>query len=72
MRQQSSAPYLDGDLATFRSELTRASEVVVRLYEKLEEARITPEKTRKEIAALFDESLPFEPQPMEAILSEVE
>lgn len=72
MNRQSNARSLDRDLATFRSELTRASEVVVRLYEKLEEARITPEKTRKEIAASFDESLPFEPQPMEAILNEVE
>lgn len=72
MRQPSSAPNLDGDLAIFRSELTQASEVVVRLYEKLDAPRITPKKTRNEIASLFDESLPFEPQPMEAILREVE
>lgn len=72
MRQPSSAPNLDGDLAIFRSELAQASEVVVRLYEKLDAPRITPKKTRNEIASLLDESLPFEPQPMEAILREVE
>jgi glutamate/tyrosine decarboxylase-like PLP-dependent enzyme len=69
---QQKALSLDGDLAIFRSELTRASEAVVRLYERLDEARITPANSRKEIASLFDEPLPFEPQSMESILSEVE
>src|SRR5262249_50700791 len=35
-------------------------------------ARVTPAKSRMEIASLFDEPLPQEPQPMEAILQEVE
>jgi aromatic-L-amino-acid/L-tryptophan decarboxylase len=63
---------LDADLATFRNDLTQASEVVVRLYERLNETRITPSKIRAQIAPLFDEALPEEPQPMESILQEVE
>ncbi len=63
---------LDGDLKTFRNDLTQASEVAVRLYERLDQSRITPAKTRAQIASLFDEPLPEEPQPMESILNEVE
>ena len=72
MSQQSNPRSLDADLATFRNDLTQASEVVVRLYERLDETRITPAKTRTEIASLFNESLPVQPQPMESILNEVE
>ncbi len=63
---------LDSDLETFRDDLRKASELVVRLYGGLDRARVTPAKSRTEIAALFDEPLPQEPQPMEAILREVE
>jgi aromatic-L-amino-acid/L-tryptophan decarboxylase len=63
---------LDSDLETFRDDLRKASELVVRLYGGLDRARVTPAKSRKEIASLFDEPLPKEPQPMEAILREVE
>jgi glutamate/tyrosine decarboxylase-like PLP-dependent enzyme len=63
---------LDSDLETFRDDLQNASELVVRLYEGLNRARITPAKNGIEIASLFDERLPDEPQPMGAILREVE
>ena len=69
---QQNALGLDGDLETFRNDLTQASEVTVRLYERLDQTRITPAKTRAQIASLFDEPLPEEPQPMESILNEVE
>jgi aromatic-L-amino-acid/L-tryptophan decarboxylase len=69
---QQNALSLDGDLETFRNDLNRASEVAVRLYERLDQTRITPAKTRAQIASLFDEPLPEEPQPMESILNEVE
>jgi aromatic-L-amino-acid/L-tryptophan decarboxylase len=69
---QQNAVSLDGDLETFRHDLTQASEVVVRLYERLDRTRITPAKTRAQIASLFDDPLPQEPQPMESILNEVE
>ena len=69
---QQNALSLDGDLETFRNDLTQASEVAVRLYERLDQTRITPAKTRAQIASLFDEPLPEEPQPMESILNEVE
>jgi aromatic-L-amino-acid/L-tryptophan decarboxylase len=63
---------LDSDLETFRHDLRKASELVVRLYGGLDQARVTPAKSRMEIASLFDEPLPQEPQPVEAILREVE
>lgn len=63
---------LDSDLETFRDDLRKASEVVVRLYGGLDHARVTPAKSRMEVASLFDEPFPEEPQPMEAILREVE
>jgi aromatic-L-amino-acid decarboxylase len=63
---------LDSDLETFRNQLQQASDIVVRLYGGLERARVTPARSRKEIASLFDEPFPQEPQPMEAVLEEVE
>jgi aromatic-L-amino-acid/L-tryptophan decarboxylase len=63
---------LDSDVSTFREDLRHASDVVVRLHERLERTRVTPLKSRSEIAALFDEPLPDEPQPMGTILREVE
>jgi glutamate/tyrosine decarboxylase-like PLP-dependent enzyme len=72
MRKQSSAQGLDCDLEIFQDDLRKASELVVRLHGRLHQARITPAKTRTEIASLFDESLPEESQPMASILREVE
>jgi len=72
MSKQRIAQSLDCDWDIFGNNLRNAAELVVRLYERLDEARITPTKTRKEIASLFDESLPEDPQPMESIFSEVE
>lgn len=74
MTKQTSAEgtSLDSDLETFRDELRKASELVVRLYGGLDRVRVTPAKSRMEIASLFDEPLPQGPQPMEAILMEVE
>ncbi len=70
--QLEEATSLDSDLATFRDDLRQASDVVVRLHEGLEGMRVTPAKSRSEIASLFDEPLPEDPQPMEAILRDVE
>ncbi len=74
MTKQTSAQgtSLDSDLETFRDDLRKASDLVVRLYGGLDRARVTPAKSRMEIASLFDEPFPQEPQPMEAILREVE
>jgi len=72
MSKQSSAQGLDCDLEIFQDDLRKASELVVRLYGRLHQARITPAKTRIELASLFDESLPEESQPMASILREVE
>src|SRR5260370_3339672 len=74
MTKQSSAEgtSMDSDLETFRDDLRKASELVVRLYGGLERARVTPAKSRIEIASLFDEPFPEEPQSMQAILREVE
>lgn len=72
MSKQSDALALDADLPTFRNDLIQASEVVVRLYDRLDETRITPAKARAEIASLFDVPLPEEPEPMKSILGEVE
>ena len=63
---------LDSDLETFRNDLRRASELVVRLYSGLDRARVTPAKSRMEIASLFDEPFPEEPHPIDVILREVE
>ena len=72
MHKHKAAQHLDYDLESFQGDLQRASELVVRLYERLDKTRITPAKTRMEIASLFDEVLPQEPQPMDSILHEVE
>jgi glutamate/tyrosine decarboxylase-like PLP-dependent enzyme len=56
----------------FRDQLQKASDIVIRLHEGLDQVRLTPAKSRMEIAALFDEPLPQEPQPIDAILREVE
>src|SRR5713101_6083253 len=72
MSKQRAARGLDCHLETFRDDLQTASALVVRLYEGLDDTRITPAKTRMEIASLFDEPLPQESKPMEAILQEVE
>jgi aromatic-L-amino-acid decarboxylase len=66
------ATSLDSDVSTFRADLRQASDVVVRLHEQLEQTRVTPAKSRIEIASLFDEPLPEEPQPMAAVLRDVE
>ena len=63
---------LDSDLETFRDDLQKASELVVRLYGGLDRARVTTAKSRIEIASLFDDPLPQEAQPIDAILREVE
>jgi aromatic-L-amino-acid/L-tryptophan decarboxylase len=72
MSKQSSAQGLDCDLESLQDDLQQASKLVVRLYKHLHEARITPAKTRIEIASLFDQSLPEESQPMASILREVD
>jgi aromatic-L-amino-acid/L-tryptophan decarboxylase len=63
---------LDSDVDRFRNDLREASELVVRLYEGLDRVRVTPAASRAEIAALFDEPLPQEPQPLAAVLLEAE
>ena len=63
---------LDSSFETFRDDLQKASDLVVRLYQSLDVTRITPAKSQKEIASLFDEPLPQESLPIEAILRCVE
>jgi aromatic-L-amino-acid decarboxylase len=70
--QLDEATSLDSDVATFREDLRHASDVVVRLHEQLERPRVTPGRSRIEIASLFDEPLPENPQPMATILRDVE
>jgi glutamate/tyrosine decarboxylase-like PLP-dependent enzyme len=70
--QLGEATSLDSDLTTFREDLRQASDLVVRLHEGLDRTRVTPAKSRTEIASLFDEPLPEDPQPMAAILRDVE
>jgi aromatic-L-amino-acid decarboxylase len=70
--QIEAATSLDSDLTTYREELRRASDLVVRLHAGLYGARLTPVKGRSEIASLFDQPLPEDPQPMAAIVREVE
>lgn len=72
MSAQTTPQSLDCALDVFRCHLRNAAELVLRLYEGLDETRIAPGKTRRQIASLFDEPLPEEAQPMESILSEVE
>lgn len=63
---------LDSDLETFKGELREAAKLVLRLHERLDQARVTPAKSRAQITSLFDEPLPQEPQPMADILRQVE
>jgi glutamate/tyrosine decarboxylase-like PLP-dependent enzyme len=63
---------LDSEPATFRSDLMKASELVARMHEALPRASVTPNRSRAEIRALFDEPLPEEPQTMDAVLEEFE
>jgi glutamate/tyrosine decarboxylase-like PLP-dependent enzyme len=63
---------LDWDLQTFRDHLGAAADIVVRLHAGLARVRVTPAASWAEIAARFDEALPREPQPMDAILRAVE
>jgi aromatic-L-amino-acid decarboxylase len=63
---------LDSDVSTFRADLRHASDIVVRLHEEPERTRVTPAKSGAEISALFDEALPEDPEPMAAILRDVE
>ncbi|HKR31143.1 MAG TPA: aspartate aminotransferase family protein, partial [Terriglobales bacterium] len=63
---------MDSSLEEFRNDLQSASEAVIRLYSGLSDAPITPAKSRSEIVSLFDEALPEDPQPMDAILEQVE
>lgn len=63
---------LDSEPAAFRSDLMKASELVVRMHDGLARAGITPNRSQGEIASLFDEPLPEEPQSMDTVLREVE
>jgi aromatic-L-amino-acid/L-tryptophan decarboxylase len=63
---------LDSNPTRFREDLRQASDLVVHLHEVLDRARLTPSKSRAEIAALFEEPLPDDPQSMEGILRGVE
>lgn len=72
MSKQSAAQGLDCELETFRSDLQKAVDLVVQLYGALGNARVTTAKSWAEIASLFDELLPQNPQRMKAILREVE
>ena len=63
---------LDSDAETFRDDLRQAADLVVRLHEGLIRARVTPGASRIEIGSLFDEPLPEDPQPIDAILRNVE
>jgi aromatic-L-amino-acid/L-tryptophan decarboxylase len=72
MSKQNITQTLDWDLETFQKHLQNASDVVIRLYERLDEARLTPTRTRMEIASFFEESLPEKAQPMESIWHDVE
>jgi aromatic-L-amino-acid decarboxylase len=70
--QLEAATSLDSDPGTFREDLRQASDLVVRLHERMGRARVTPRKSRSEIASLFDEALPEDPQLMTEILREVD
>ncbi|HSF14251.1 MAG TPA: aspartate aminotransferase family protein [Vicinamibacteria bacterium] len=70
--QASSGTTLDSGLDRFRADLLMAAEIVIRLYEGLDRARVTPASSRSSIASLFEEPLPEEPASMETILRAVE
>ena len=63
---------LDWDPEAFERHLHQACELVLRLYQGLDEVRITPAAARREIASLFDQPLPEQGQNMEEVLREVE
>ncbi len=63
---------LDESLEAFGAQLRQAAEVVLRLHQGLDRGRITPRADQTEIAALFAEPLPEEPQPVATVLEEVE
>ena len=56
MSKQNSAQGLDCDLRIFQDDLRKASELVVRLYGRLHQARITPAKTQAETKRPFSAS----------------
>src|SRR4029453_15859175 len=70
--QVEAATSLDSDLDTFREDLRQGWDLVGRLHERLDRTRVPPGKSRSEIASLFDEPLPEDPQRMTAILRNVE
>jgi aromatic-L-amino-acid/L-tryptophan decarboxylase len=70
--QIEAATSLDSDLDTLREDLRQVSDLVVRQHERIGRARVTPAKSSNEIASLFVEPLPEDPQLMTAILREVE
>jgi glutamate/tyrosine decarboxylase-like PLP-dependent enzyme len=63
---------LDAQSDRFRDDLQKTSELVSRFYRSLRDVRLTTARSRLEVASLFDEPLPEESQPVEAILREVE
>jgi aromatic-L-amino-acid decarboxylase len=63
---------LDSTPTSFREDLRQASDLVVHLHEVLDRARLTPSRSRAELAALFEEPLPDDPQSMAGILQAVE
>lgn len=63
---------LDSDSAVFLDDLKQAVELVARLYGEVARKRLTPATDPGDVAALFHEPLPDEPQSFAAILREVE
>lgn len=63
---------LDEPIPTLRGDMTKAMEIVIRLFEQLDQAPVTTSKSPSEIASLFRESLPEEGQPTESVLDQVE
>ncbi len=55
-----------------RGDITKAMEIVIRLFERLDQAPVTTSKSPPEIASLFRESLPEEGQPIDLLLDQVE
>ena len=65
-------PSLDLPITELRGEISKAMEIIVRLFERLEQASITTPKSPFEIASLFRESLPEDAQPIGTVLDQVE
>lgn len=63
---------LDADLDRFRAMLDDARDVVLRLYDSLEDRPVFPGLDAAEVAALFDEPLPRSGRPLEDVLRRVE